>query len=67
MTKPQPKFVSASQISNSQILNPGTAAALEILQKYEEIWLLGYVRREAPPATSSDGNDARSCETTTNR
>jgi hypothetical protein len=31
MTKPQPKFASASQISNSQILNPGTAAALEIL------------------------------------
>ena len=31
MTKPKPKFASASQISNSQILNPGTAAALEIL------------------------------------
>ena len=31
MTKPQPKFVAASQISNSQILNPGTVAALEIL------------------------------------
>lgn len=32
MTKPQPKFASASQISNSQILNSGTAGlALEVL------------------------------------